>query len=284
MKHKFFIFSCLISILIEYGLLFIFLYKVLKINLIVSIIVVVVIFLLLLIGVLLGSKSIIQGDIDIDDRPCEEELLEIINKINKLYNKKFELHYISIPVLNPAFCMKDCVYINLSEKKSSNTDKVAYSLISDEIFLPGVVAHELGHAISELTQYTFLATIKPLYIISSYLIMIIQGLIGKQNIFLKILNYFLIFVYIVITLPYQLFIYPFIRQDEITANSIAAKLGYGENLRAYYKLYSLVNDDNNKLLRAIDFTHPTPELMAKKLSIELKVNKKAVDYFIAKKH
>ena len=78
------------------------------------------ILVLLTVVMFFSSKSIVQGDADVEDKPCEKELMEIINKTNKLYNKQFELHYTSVPILNPAFCLKNCVYINLSEKRSKN--------------------------------------------------------------------------------------------------------------------------------------------------------------------
>lgn len=284
MKHKLFIFSCVLSIIIEYCFVFIFLYKLLEFNFIVSLIITLVILVLLTVVMFFSSKSIVQGDADVEDKPCEKELMEIINKTNKLYNKQFELHYTSVPILNPAFCLKNCVYINLSEKRSKNKDKPTYSLMIDEIFLPGVVAHELGHAISGLTKFSFLATVKPLYVLSSYLLIMIHALIGKKNLAAKIFNYLFVGLYTLITLPYQILVFPFIRNEEITANSIAAKLGYGNDLRSYYKLTCILDGDENKLLRFVDFLHPTPNLMVEKLSIDLKVNKKNVDFFTAKKH
>lgn len=284
MKHKLFIFSCMLSIIIEYCLVFIFFNKLLKLNFIISLIITLVILALLTVIMFFSSKAIVQGDTDVNEKPCEKELMEIINKTNKLYNKQFELHYTSVPILNPAFCLKNCVYINLSEKIIKNKDNPTYSLMIDEIFLPGVVAHELGHAISGLTKYSFLATVKPLYVLSSYLLIMIHALIGKKNIVARIFNYLFVGLYTLITLPYQILVFPFIRNEEITANSIAASLGYGNDLRSYYKLTCILDGNENRLLRFVDFLHPSPALMVNKLNKDLKISNKKVDYFTAKNH
>ena len=85
-----------------------------------------------------------------------KQLLEIINVTSKAYNKKFKLHYVTLPQPNPAWCLGSDLYIN-------NAIKV------NPLYLPGIVAHELGHAISGVSNYTLLASLKPSTLISKTL-------------------------------------------------------------------------------------------------------------------
>ena len=133
MKKILFIILNLISILIEYTLIYLFFNVILNYNFTISTIMTFIILLLFIVLVLVANHQLKLPDDKDEKRPLESKLLEIINVTSKNYNKKFNLHYVTLPQPNPAWCIGNDLYIN-------NSIKV------NPLYLPGIVAHELGHA------------------------------------------------------------------------------------------------------------------------------------------
>ena len=116
MKKILFIILNLISILIEYTLIYLFFNVILNNNFTISIIMTFIILLLFIVLVLVVNHQLKLPDDKNEKRPLESKLLEIINVTSKNYNKKFKLHYVKLPQPNPAWCIGSDLYINNSIK------------------------------------------------------------------------------------------------------------------------------------------------------------------------
>ena len=139
MKKGLFIILNIFSVLLEYFIIYLFFRILLHKNLIISLIMTIVILLIMALFVIYANVVLRKVSIEDKERPCEKELLELIRKVEEKYHKKFYLHYVSAPQPNPAWCIGRHIYINNEYR-------------SDEVFLPGVIAHELGHAISGISD------------------------------------------------------------------------------------------------------------------------------------
>lgn len=264
MKKVFFIILNLISVVIEYALIYLFFRFILNKVFIISLIMTLIILLLMVFVVVSANVVLRKSSIEDKNRPCEEEVNKIIDKVAATYNKKFYLHYVSAPQPNPAWCIGNHIYINNQFR-------------CDNVFLPGVVAHELGHVISGISHFTFIPSLKVTSVISRVFHLSIAALLNNDKTASKIIAWILFIPYYIINLNNLIFTYHFLREDEITANSIAAKLGYGEHLRCYYAV--ALKYDNSKLFRKSDFMHPSIEVMIEKLNEELKIEKELIDIY-----
>ena len=264
MKKILFIILNLISILIEYTLIYLFFNVILNYNFTISTIMTFIILLLFMVLVLVANHQLKLPDDKDEKRPLESKLLEIINVTSKKYNKKFKLHYVTLPQPNPAWCIGSDLYIN-------NSIKV------NPLYLPGIVAHELGHAISGVSNYTLLASLKPSTLISKTLYLTIVALENKKNKLLNIFIYVLLFLYVIFSLNNIIFTYPFLISDEFTANDIVIKLGYGESLRCYYGL-ALFDEDSN-FIRKIDFMHPKVSSMLDRVNNALEIKDEYLNFY-----
>ena len=147
----------------------------------------------------------------------------------------------------------------------------------NSLYLTGIVAHELGHAISGVSNYTLLASLKPSTLISKTLYLTIVALEDKKHWLLKMLMYCLLVLYVIFSLNNIIFTYPFLISDEFTANSIAVNLGYGESLRCYYGL-ALFDEDSN-FIRKLDFMHPKVSSMLDKINKELDITDEYLNFY-----
>ena len=218
----------------------------------------------MIVVVIIANVMLRTTSIEDKKRPCEEELTKMIDKFSKEYNKKFYLHYVNAPQPNPAWCVGNHIYIN-------------NKFMCDNIFLPGVVAHELGHVISGISHLTFIPSLKVSTILSRIFHLTIVALLEKESNAFKIFALVLFVPYYIINLNNLIFTYHFLKKDEITANTIAAKLGYGDYLRCYYAI--ALKYDNDKLFRKSDLLHPSIDIMIKRLNEELKVKNELVDIY-----
>ena len=264
MKKVLFIILNLISVFIEYALIYLFFRFVLNKVFIISMIMTLVIFIMMIFVVIFANIVLRKSSIEDKNRPCEDEINKIIDKFTFKYNKRFYLHYVSAPQPNPAWCIGNHIYINNQFR-------------CDNVFLPGVVAHELGHVISGISHFTFIPSLKVTSILSRVFHLSITALLNHDKTFCKIISWVLFIPYYIINLNNIIFTYHFLKEDEINANSIAAKLGYGEYLRCYYAV--ALKYDNNKLFRKSDLMHPSIELMINKLNEELKIRKELLDIY-----
>lgn len=264
MKKGLFIILNIFSVLLEYFIIYLFFRILLHKNLIISLIMTIVILLIMALFVIYANVVLRKVSIEDKERPCEKELLELIRKVEEKYHKKFYLHYVSAPQPNPAWCIGRHIYINNEYR-------------SDEVFLPGVIAHELGHAISGISDYIFIPSIKLSTTISRVLHLTIVAMYNAKKKWLNVSAKILFFPYYIINLNNIIFTYHFLRDDEIAANSIAVKLGYGEHLRSYYGLANYYGED--PFLRKCDFFHPSISKMISIMNKDMKLKKELLNIY-----
>ena len=257
MKKGLFILLNIFSVLIEYLLIYLFFRYVLNKVFLISLIMTLVIFTIMVIFILYANIILRKTNIEDEKRPYEKELLNLIDNVEKKYHKDFHLHYVSAPQPNPAWCVGNHIYIN-------------NEYVNDEIFLPGMIAHELGHAISGISHYTFIPSLKVSTTLSRVLYLTIVAMFNSKKKFVKNISYGLFIPYYIINLNNMVFTFHFLRNDEITANSIAVELGYGDYLRSYYGLAKLYEQD--PFLVKCDFYHPSIDKMIHCMNQKMKIN------------
>ena len=258
-----FLLSNFIFTIIEYGLLFLLNYKAFNMGLTAAIIVTAVVFSICLLLTIVASFQL-KTITDLDDyQPGKERLLKLIESANKKYGLSFELVYVTSIQPSPAWVIKDKIFIN-------------NKYLPDEMFLEGIVGHEIGHVISGLSKYTVIASLRISTIINRVLFAIIQLLINKAP---EFLIYIIYGIYIFFSIPNIIGVYPFVVKDEFIANSYCIKLGYGDSLRAYYS-FGLNKENNEKWIRLTDFTHPSIEKMIDKMNEEMRLNNKTKNMYI----
>lgn len=258
MKKASFIILNFLSVIIEYLIIYLFFKYVLGKVFLVSIIMTLLILLLMIVFVIYANITLRKTSIEDKNRPCEDELLKIVSMVSNKYKKNVKLHYVSAPQPNPAWCIGNHVYINNE-----------YS--SPDIYLPGVIAHELGHVISGISNYTFIPSLKISTLISRVFQLTIMAFVKSNKKILHAIAYFLFVPYYIINLNNIIFTYHYLRDDELYANKIACELGYGEYLRCYYGI--AVKNDEDPLFRKCDFMHPSIDKMIDEINDELNVPK-----------
>ena len=254
MRKVVFILSNIISIILEYLIIYLF-FRACNIEIIYVTIILLSIFIIHLILVIFSLIALNMKTPEDEKKPYQKELNEIIEAVNSKYNAKFKLFYTSSPQPNPAWCMGRCIYINNN-----------YEI--NEVFSKGVVAHELGHGLSGISRYSSLASFKPSTVISKIIYLVMIKLFDKKNKFVHFLLVLLLIIYVIFSLNNLIFVYPFVRKDEYIANDFAVKLGYGNELRCYY---SFGLNNNDRMLRLTDFMHPTIDNMIVRLNKRLNI-------------
>lgn len=267
-KFSFIIFN-LISIIVEYLLIFIFLEYVFGFKHQISIIISLVVFVLMSCLTIIAYKEVKKPTNSEEAKPYEDLILPLIDKVNKEYGLHLKLYYIKAVQPNPAWCIGNCIYVNNNFKINSD-------------FLMGIISHELGHAISGISNYTYLASLKPSTLIGKVLYLTVIALSNSKNRALYYLGYVFYILSFVISLNNIIFVYHFVKDDEFVANEYAIKLGFGDSLRSYYGL--IYRDEINKLMVKADFLHPSIDEMITRINNSLHIKKELEDiYYIDNK-
>lgn len=267
-KNLIYIFLNLLFTIIEYSLIYLFINKVLIESKLISLIVTISILIIcILLSVDLYKRDIFK-DVIIDDKDKISKYKKIIDpfieQINKEYNLNCIVRYIDLEIRpNPAWCIENYIYIN-----------TAYAVADDELL--GMCAHELGHINSQLSKYIYLFMVRLSSVLATIAAVIIKIIcpLFKKN---KILDMFLYLIYGIFLISYillnyinHLIVFPFLRKDELIANSFAVKVNKGKELLYYY--LSVINekpDISIALLKVIDFEHPQVSKMINKMKKEI---------------
>ena len=263
MKKNIFIIIQLFSILIEYIVIFVFFYFLLKLSLMICIIITSILFLIGLIIGLISKRSLkLDSTNEKEERPLENDFNDLINKINYEYHLKMKLIYIDYNNIGGiAFSAGHNIYINN-----------AYN-VNDE-YLKGILAHEIGHHMSGLCYYSFLDSMKLSTIISKIFNLLMLLCLNK---YLKIFSWLFFILYTLFSLNNLIFTYPFLYFDEYVANKNAVKIGLGHNLRCYYAM--CYHDERQKIEKWADFSHPDVRKMMDKLNKELQIKKEDLGFY-----
>ncbi|XFA98745.1 sel1 repeat family protein [Candidatus Izemoplasma sp. B36] len=270
MRNNKFIILNIIATILEISLLLLFLILSIEDNPILGVVCLVlyIAYLLMMIRVSLYKKSIFNTI----DFP-----IELFDKIHSIYTQ-FKKYYPDIEVkffyvddksfLEPAAYLDGKIYINSLYK-------------FDDVFLYGIIGHELGHSVSQLVKYKIVYLLR----ITSIIARQIYTFRYKNRKYfnpkvMKPLDYLLLGVYNIFNLFDHIVTNPYFRRDEIFANSVAAKIGCGESLRYFY-FNSLINtkEDIKLISKYYDYKHPSASVMIEKLESEMNLDDSEIDVF-----
>lgn len=258
-RNTYFILLNILCTLIEYILIFMFLYKVIQLKLLLSILIPVVVLIVNMFLSKIFTKNIFK-DVTITDEKKINKYQDIVKPFIKYVkdnlNINIKIEYVDLEIRpNPAWCINDTIYIN-----------IAYAQANNELL--GMCSHEVGHLYSGLSKHIYLYYFRLTSILSLIINLFIKliCMIVDKNMFLKILGtviYVPLYIsYVTINIFNHFVINPFLRKDELIANDIAIKLGYGNELLYYYKLIKYYEDSYAiKLQRLVDFEHPNVDKM-----------------------
>lgn len=202
---------------------------------------------------------------------------DLEGKVNAIYNRfrnfypdtEVTFHYVKDKnFIEPAAYLEGKIYINSNYKFS-------------DVFLSGIIGHELGHAKSKLIKYKLVHLLR---ITSVFSRQIYAFRYMNRKIFdypiMKQLDYLLMGVYNIFSLMDHLVSFPYYRADEIYANSVAVKIGYGESLRYFY-YNSILNTqkDIRFIISHYDYKHPSTEKMIDLIEEEMNLDSSEIDVF-----
>ncbi len=177
-----------------------------------------------------------------------------IKTISKQKGHPIELAVVNVTHLLPAaaFYHRGTIYIN--KKTHIHPD-----------YLRAIIYHELGHAMSKVSDHAHFLALRPFYLFGKYMAMASRLMINHTKKtprflkrFIKGLGYAMAYVP---NLWSFLSVYPFFRHEEHMANKFAVMQGQGETLRTYYRMNGPI--DKKALF---DFEHPTRQAMIEKIN------------------
>lgn len=187
------------------------------------------------------SKDI--KEIDFDDR-----YLDMIQKAEEIKGSKIPVKFIEFERLHyPAFYHKGTVYINSADQ--------SYPLQ----YIEGLIAHELGHAISGYGDDYVLAQVKMSNVVRALIVNIRYSFMKKKNKEMnKYVEGFLYYLMKSLTWLDEIILFKYLRREEFQANKNACLISDGHSLRTYY--YH-VHRRRRKQKYEFDVIHPTPRTM-----------------------
>ena len=196
-----------------------------------------------------------SGKIVMDDSVTEEDIKKVFDKYKPLIEKAIEMkgREITLGVIKnsnihaPALETKNYIYVNL-----------AYPVKS--IYMDGLIAHELGHAISGFTNQLFFTRLRLSIYLASMLKYFAGVLRNSKRGYIKAIRYIVFIPYVVLNTFNYFVLFPYMKREEHIANAYAIKLGAGDSLRCYY--YSNMNKESDKL-DLFDQVHPSLRDMIK---------------------
>lgn len=226
------------------------------------------VFLIFMIVLSFGNRNVFQTI----DFP--EDLKQTIDEMHAVFKDKFpntniEFLYVEDEqFLEPAAYLHNKIYVNSKYKFSA-------------IFFEAILAHELGHAQSKLITLRIVHLLR----ISSAISRLIYSFRVKNQSFFKrkysvIADVFVFIIYNLFNIFDHIVSNSFFRQDEITANSIAFELGYGEALRYFY-YYNFIHASKEGLLvrKYYDYKHPSTKEMLDLMESEMHLDPSEIDVF-----
>lgn len=161
-----------------------------------------------------------------------------------------------------AFNYKNCIFV---------AEEAAPS------FRRGLIAHEMGHAVSGLTRFGKV-NMRLSGIIANLLAGIMINLLSASKCkgLARACAYLIFPFFIILSLPNIIAVVPFMRADEYAANELAVSLGYGEELRCLYRSFF---SETNKLVSAIDLVHPSIENMIARINKQMELSEEELKIY-----
>lgn len=187
------------------------------------------------------SKDIKEVDID-------NKFHDMIEKAEKLKGTKIPVKFIEFKRLHyPAFYHKDTVYINQTDQSYPPQ------------YIEGMIAHELGHAISGYIDDYVFAQVKMSNFARAIIVNVRMAIMNKKNKEVnKYLEGFLYYLMRFLTWFDEIILFKYLRREEYEANKNACLISDGHSLRTYY--YH-VHRRRRRQRYEFDVIHPSPKSM-----------------------
>lgn len=200
-------------------------------------------------------------EVDFDDR-----YLDMIKKAEEIKGCKIPVKFIEFERLHyPAFYHKGIVYINNANKSYPSQ------------YIEGLIAHELGHAISGYADDFVFAQVKMSNVARAIIVSIRQAFMRKEN---KELNQyvegFLYYLMRSLTWLDEYILFKYLRIEEYEANKNACLISDGFSLRTYY--YH-VHRRRRKQRFEFDVIHPAPKAMIIRMEKYMDLNEYNKDVY-----
>jgi hypothetical protein len=264
MKKLKYIVANIISILIEYSLLFLALRIIFKMETKLILLILGIIFIVLVIL----DIVIINVTIAVRNKRSLKEinyknLQEIIDIINAKYHKNISLVYVNMKRQSPAWSLIDNkIYININS--------INCYVDGDNGLLPGLVAYCAGNIVVGVGNLVSIANFKLSTIIGEALNSLLFKIYDHyMKGFKKVFFNILLGIDYLFSLNNLIFVYPLLRQDSYDANKFAVELGYGKELRAYYGCNLAYHDS---YVEKLEFLNPSNSKMIAAMNDQMNLN------------
>ena len=144
-------------------------------------------------------------------------------------------------------------------------------------FRKGLMAHEIGHAVSGLSSYSFLL-IRPTHLVASLIKTLVTTLATTSKVkpLSRVAAVILAIPYTVFMIPDLIAVIPFMRADEYAASAFAVSLGYGEELRCAY--HSVISSRGNTEV-LLDIAHPNLYTILEKMDKQMELADEEKDVY-----
>ena len=175
--------------------------------------------------------------------------IDLIKKAESIKGDKIEFKYVEINNLyNPAFYYHGTIYLNIKGIKQK-----------DE-FMEGMIAHELGHALSFRSSYFQICSMKYSTIFANIVLVLRNSHLTRRKKISKTVDNIFYFFFRLLNYADHFFLSPYFIEEEYIANKNACKLTDGHSLRTYY--FNATHKKDTSMLR-YDVRHPHPKDMIK---------------------
>ena len=206
-------------------------------------------YLLLTFKILLKNpfgKSLVDNAYD----NLDEKYQDMFKQAELLKGSKIDFKYVNFKqLINSAFYFNSTVYINTHGNVKGD-------------YFEGLLAHELGHAVSGFGDYSWVMSYRFSTLVSNLVLSIRNRITYKRKKVNKILDNITYPIIRLLGFVDIFTMYPYIYAEEFKANEIALKLSDGHALRTYY--YSLYKRRKFKHNR-FDLKHPPVDEMIYKM-------------------
>jgi hypothetical protein len=228
-----------LDVLIQFGIFMMLMYFILRFEMLYFYVFVVIVLSIILYSVLKGRKGSAFGkevEVDVKD-DAFMKYHQMIKKAEEIKGSPIKVKYVKTKLLhNPAFYFRGTVYFNLA------------GVELEPKFHEGVLAHELGHAISDFYYKRSFIAYKFTMFLCNMVVLARQKDIENKKKRKKKYNYkkdelyfFLISLFSYLDSKILL---PYLKEEEHIANLNALKLHDGHSLRTYYYRVGMLDKKN----------------------------------------
>ena len=202
---------------------------------------------------------------DIKEVDFDDQYLDMIQKAEEIKGCKIPVKFIEFERLHyPAFYHKGTVYINSADKSYPPQ------------YIEGLIAHELGHAISGYGDDYVFAQVKLSNVARALIVGLRYSVMKKNKEMNKYVETFLYYLMKSLTWLDEFILFKYLRREEYQANKNACLISNGQSLRTYY--YH-VHRRRRKQKYEFDVIHPTPRAMIIRMEKHMNLDKYNKDVY-----